>query len=366
MFGVEKDISPLPNRIEEVERERDALANKVAGLEQQLQGQGVSIDQQQLHIQIRELKSQVEEKERETEALKKALQNAPTPATAVELPGVRPYPPSPIQQYPPNPERPGWGYRGGGGCTGPGSGVGLLNALQGGSVGYEPDGFGPDSGYPQYSGANVPHSDPVYVESVTSPEALDQNMKSKLCPVYKAQGRSVFMTPAKLYGARVDINECGIWFDKGELLEIISKLKGGVLRDLGSLIIGWSHEKGQINDQRNKLVEMRKEYDAGYVRFIELGKIVQTGGPEKDKKITEYRALANDLRQKAAKLREGVDITPGKTVVFPEGKKPGGGHTDLKFCPVALARGQKIIMARVKLMDEDIDVSEHGLWFDPN
>ena len=51
---------------------------------------------------------------------------------------------------------------------------------------------------------------------------------------------------------------------------------------------------------------------------------------------------------------------PPNPVLKAENKLP----QDLKFCPVARAQGESIIMARVKLAGEDIDASEHGLWFD--
>jgi hypothetical protein len=115
------------------------------------------------------------------------------------------------------------------------------------------------------------------------------------------------------------------------------------------------------------LVEFRKQYDEQYQRYLELHSIVQSGGPDKEKSIGEYRNITQNLKVIEGKIKEGIDITPGKTIpvklpVLPVAAAPG--HTDLKFCPVEMARGQKIIMARVKIFGEDIDASRHGLWFD--
>ncbi len=365
MFGVEEDNAQLINQINKVVMERDAFANRVLALEKQLQGEGIPIDHQQLPIKIEALTHQLREKNQEIEGLRKQLAAR---VAVVGGSGSTPTPPQPIAPslpYPPstNTGQPGWGYRGTGGFTPINPPLQSGNGLTGNTLGYEPSGNGHTSGgLPQ--GAYPLPNNPEYIESVTSPETLDKNMKSKLCPVHKARGQNVYMTPAKLYGTRVDTNENGIWFDPGELLEIVSNIKGETWRDLSSVINRWKNDKDQISIQRDKLVEMRKQYDEKYQRFLQLNAIVSLGGPDKDRHISEYRALAQELRNKEAQLKKGVDITPGKTVTFGKTTLPAPGHTDLKFCPVELAKNKQIIMARVKIFGEAIDASTHGLWFD--
>ena len=112
------------------------------------------------------------------------------------------------------------------------------------------------------------------------------------------------------------------------------------------------------------MVEFRKQYDEQYQRYLQLHLIVQSGGPDKDKCIGEYRTLTQNLKVKEGEIKKGINITPGQTVTIVKPVLPPTGHADLKFCPVERARNQKVIMARVKIFGEEIDASKHGLWFD--
>lgn len=188
----------------------------------------------------------------------------------------------------------------------------------------------------------------------------------RLCPVDRGRGVNTWMAPTLLYGVRIDISPNGIWFDANELNRILDSMKSDTVPFLARWFKEYKTNASPVSDQINAFIRVLLDFASKERRYQELALIMQRGGPEKAVVVSEYERLSGEIQAMRQQLLKPIDITPGKKVEVPKPQpQPGPIPTEgYRLCPHARAYGQSVVMAKVKLLGQVLDASEHGIWFD--